>query len=48
MDIKLLPARIDDLKCLCDKTNTPKFIGFLTAEEGNKFYISPMRHAFAS
>lgn len=33
MDIKLLPARIDDLKCLCDKTNTPKFIGFLTAEE---------------
>ncbi|MBQ8267013.1 MAG: hypothetical protein IJZ21_01335 [Clostridia bacterium] len=33
MDIKLLPARIDDLKSLCEKTNLPKFIGFLTAEE---------------
>lgn len=33
MDIKLLPARIDDLKALCEKSNSPKFIGFLTAEE---------------
>lgn len=33
MDIKLLPARIDDLKDLCDKSNSPKFMGFLTAEE---------------
>lgn len=33
MDINLLPSRIDDLKCLCEKTNSPKFIGFLTAEE---------------
>lgn len=33
MDIKLLPARIDDLKFLCEKTNSPKFIGFLTSEE---------------
>ena len=33
MDIKLLPARIDDLKQLCAKTNSPKFIGFLTADE---------------
>ncbi len=33
MDIKLLPARIDDLKELCAKSNSPKFIGFLTAEE---------------
>lgn len=33
MDINLLPARIDDLKCICEKTNSPKFIGFLTAEE---------------
>lgn len=33
MDISLLPARIDDLKQLCEKTNSPKFIGFLTAEE---------------
>ncbi len=33
MDIKLLPARIDDLKELCAKSNSPKFIGFLTPEE---------------
>ncbi|MBQ8740056.1 MAG: hypothetical protein IJY79_00720 [Clostridia bacterium] len=33
MDIKLLPARIDDLKRLCAKSNSPKFIGFLTADE---------------
>lgn len=33
MDIKLLPARIDDLKKFCDKSNSPKFIGFLTAQE---------------
>jgi len=28
-----LPARIDDLKQLCVKSNSPKFIGFLTADE---------------
>ena len=33
MDIKLLPARIDDLKQISEKSNSPKFIGFLTAEE---------------
>ena len=33
MDIKLLPARIDDLKELCVKSNVPKFLGFLSAEE---------------
>lgn len=33
MDINLLSARIKDLKELCQKTNSPKFIGFLTAEE---------------
>ena len=33
MDINLLPARIDDLKKQCEKTNSPKFLGFLTAEE---------------
>lgn len=33
MDNNLLSARIDDLKCLCEKTAVPKFIGFLTAEE---------------
>lgn len=33
MDINLLPARIDDLKSLCEKTNSPKYIGFLSAEE---------------
>lgn len=33
MDIKLLPARIDDLKQISERSNSPKFIGFLTAEE---------------
>ncbi len=33
MDISLLPARIEDLKDICNKTNTPKFSAFLTAEE---------------
>ena len=33
MDINLLSARIDDLKKQCEKTNSPKFLGFLTAEE---------------
>lgn len=33
MDNSLLSARIDDLKHLCEKTNSPKFLGFLTAEQ---------------
>ena len=33
MDIKLLPARVDDLKEISRKSNAPKFIGFLTPEE---------------
>ena len=33
MDVKLLPARVDDLKELCLKTNLPKFLAFLTPEE---------------
>lgn len=33
MDIALLPARIEDLKNISNKTNTPKFSSFLTAEE---------------
>ncbi len=33
MDIKLLPARIDDLKQISQKSNAPKFIGFLSTEE---------------
>lgn len=33
MDNSLLSARIDDLKYLCEKTNSPKFLGFLTAEQ---------------
>lgn len=33
MDIELLPARTADLINLCNKTNSPKFLGFLTAEE---------------
>ncbi len=33
MDTKLLPARIDDLKQICAKSNLPKFVGFLTADE---------------
>ena len=33
MDIKLLPARVDDLKKISQKSNSPKFIGFLNAEE---------------
>lgn len=33
MDSKLLIARIDDLKQICNKTNSPKFIGFLTSQE---------------
>lgn len=33
MDAKLLPARIDDLKEICQKSNSPRFIGFLTPEE---------------
>ncbi len=33
MDINFLPARIEDLKQQCDKTSSPKFLGFLTASE---------------
>lgn len=33
MDINLLPSRINDLKHICQKTNSPKFIGFLTSDE---------------
>ena len=33
MDIKLLPARIKDLKQICFKTSSPRFTPFLTAEE---------------
>lgn len=33
MNIELLKARIDDIKNICEKTNSPKFIGFLTGEE---------------
>lgn len=33
MDSKLLVARVDDIKQISDKTNTPKFIGFLTPQE---------------
>lgn len=33
MDANLLSARICDLKELCYKSNQPKFIGFLTAQE---------------
>ncbi len=50
MDIKLLPARIDDLKTLCEKSNLPKFIGFLTAEEAavaiKQFEVSDRYCAF--
>lgn len=33
MDVKLLPARINDLISLCEKTSVPKFLGFLTPAE---------------
>ena len=33
MDAELLPARIKDTAELCEKTCTPKFLGFLTASE---------------
>lgn len=33
MDANLLTARICDLKELCHKSNSPKFIGFLTPQE---------------
>lgn len=33
MDINLLPARTADLINLCSKTNSPKFLGFLTNDE---------------
>ena len=35
MDIKLLPARVDDLKEISRRSNSPKFIGFLTPEEAS-------------
>lgn len=33
MDSELLPARIRDLKNICEKTSSPKFLGFLTSDE---------------
>ncbi len=33
MDIELLPARINDLQYLCEKSSVPKFLGFLTPDE---------------
>ncbi len=33
MDIRLLPARIADLRLQCQKTSAPKFLGFLTPSE---------------
>lgn len=33
MDSELLPARVGDLKHLCEKTSSPKFLGFLTPDE---------------
>lgn len=35
MNGKLLVARIDDLKQICSKTNSPKFMGFLTSQEAS-------------
>lgn len=33
MDSELLPARIEDLKRICEKNGSPKFLGFLTPSE---------------
>ena len=33
MDASLLPARVRDAANLCDRTNTPRFLGFLTPVE---------------
>ncbi len=33
MDIDILPARVSDLKNICEKTSAPKFLGFLTQSE---------------
>lgn len=33
MDSELLPARIQDLKNACEKSLSPKFLGFLTSDE---------------
>ena len=33
MDVKLLPARINDLKEIVRKSNSPKYMGFLNPEE---------------
>ena len=33
MDNELLPARIEDLKRICDRTSVPRFLGFLTPSE---------------
>lgn len=35
MDKELLPARIDDLKQICSRTNSPKFTSFLSLEEAS-------------
>lgn len=50
MDVNLLPARICDLKDLCYKSNLPKFIGFLTAQEAAvalKQFKAGERHGFS-
>ena len=31
MDIDILPARVSDLKNICEKTSAPKFLGFFNA-----------------
>lgn len=49
MDTKLLIARIDDLKQICQKSNSPKFIGFLNAGEtavAVKQFNQTERHTF--
>ena len=33
MDDKLFSARVNDVLCLCQKTNKPRFLGFLTTSE---------------
>ncbi len=50
MDINLLCARIDDLKQISQKANSPKFMGFLTAQEAavaqGRFNISEKYRLF--
>lgn len=49
MDSELLPARINDLINICQKTSAPKFLGFLTtvqAAEAQKMLDGKVRHCF--